>query len=106
MNTFLHILKRTLVIFISLFAGAMVNGAIINISSKVITPPKGFEKVDVAVVVKKPKAAETFPEKLPLPAEKLDTTPRLLKDPLAADKFPAKFAPAKNTNVPAVGFEK
>ena len=28
---------------------------------KVNTPPKGFEKVDVAVVVKKPKAAETFP---------------------------------------------
>ncbi len=43
MNNFLHILKRTLVIFISLFAGAMLNGAIINISSKVIAPPKGFE---------------------------------------------------------------
>jgi hypothetical protein len=43
MNTFLHILKRTLVIFIALFAGAMLNGAIINISSKVIAPPKGFD---------------------------------------------------------------
>ena len=43
MNTFLNILKRTLVIFISLFAGAMLNGAIINISSKVIAPPKGFD---------------------------------------------------------------
>jgi hypothetical protein len=43
MNTFLNILKRTLVIFISLFAGAMLNRAIINISSKVIAPPKGFD---------------------------------------------------------------
>jgi hypothetical protein len=43
MNTFLHILKRTIVIFISLFSGAMLNGAIINISSKVIAPPKGFD---------------------------------------------------------------
>jgi hypothetical protein len=43
MNTFLHILKRTIVIFISLFSGAMLNGAIINISSKVIVPPKGFD---------------------------------------------------------------
>jgi hypothetical protein len=43
MNTFLHILKRTLVIFISLFAGAMLNGAIINISGKVIAPPKGYD---------------------------------------------------------------
>jgi len=43
MNTFLNILKRTIVIFISLFSGAMLNGAIINISSKVIAPPKGFD---------------------------------------------------------------
>lgn len=43
MNNFLHILKRTIVIFISLFSGAMLNGAIINISSKVIAPPKGFD---------------------------------------------------------------
>jgi hypothetical protein len=43
MNTFLHILKRTIVIFISLFSGAMLNGAIINISNKVIAPPKGFD---------------------------------------------------------------
>jgi hypothetical protein len=43
MNTFLHILKRTIVIFISLFSGAMLNGAIINISSKVIASPKGFD---------------------------------------------------------------
>lgn len=39
METFLlHILKRTLVIFISLFAGAMLNGAIINYSNKVFAP--------------------------------------------------------------------
>jgi hypothetical protein len=31
-----------MVIFISLFSGAMLNGAIINISGKVIAPPKGF----------------------------------------------------------------
>jgi hypothetical protein len=43
MNTFLNILKRTIIIFIALFSGAMLNGAIINISSKVIAPPKGFD---------------------------------------------------------------
>jgi len=43
MNTIPHILKRTIVIFIALFAGAMLNGAIINISSKVIPPPAGFD---------------------------------------------------------------
>jgi hypothetical protein len=43
MNTFLHILKRTFIIFIALFSGAMLNGAIINISSKFIAPPKGFD---------------------------------------------------------------
>ena len=42
-TTFLHILKRTTVIFIAIFSGAMLNGAIINISSKVISPPKGFD---------------------------------------------------------------
>ena len=43
MNTFLHILKRTLVIFVCLFAGAMLNGALINVSNKVIPPPAGFD---------------------------------------------------------------
>jgi len=43
MNTFLHILKRTLVIFISLFAGAMLNGALINVSNQIIPPPVGFD---------------------------------------------------------------
>ena len=43
MNTFLHILKRTIVIFISLFAGAMLNGALINVSNKIIPPPAGFD---------------------------------------------------------------
>jgi hypothetical protein len=42
-TTFLHILKRTTVIFIAIFSGAMLNGAIINISNKVISPPKGFD---------------------------------------------------------------
>jgi hypothetical protein len=42
-TTLLHILKRTTVIFIAIFSGAMLNGAIINISSKVISPPKGFD---------------------------------------------------------------
>ena len=43
MNIFLHILKRTLVIFISLFAGAMLNGAMINVSNQIIPPPVGFD---------------------------------------------------------------
>ena len=43
MNTFLHILKRTLVIFISLFAGAMLNGAMIDVSRQIIPPPVGFD---------------------------------------------------------------
>ena len=42
-TTLLHILKRTTVIFIAIFSGAMLNGAIINISNKVISPPKGFD---------------------------------------------------------------
>ena len=44
-QTFLHILKRTTVIFIAIFSGAMLNGAIINISNKVISPPKGFDLI-------------------------------------------------------------
>jgi hypothetical protein len=43
MNTILHILKTTLVIFISLFAGAMLNGALINVSNHIIPPPVGFD---------------------------------------------------------------
>jgi hypothetical protein len=42
-NTFLTNFKRTIIILIALFSGAMLNGAIINISSKVIAPPKGLE---------------------------------------------------------------
>jgi hypothetical protein len=42
-TTLLHILKRTTVIFIAIFSGAMLNGAIINISNMVISPPKGFD---------------------------------------------------------------
>ena len=43
MNTFLQILKRSLVIFISLFEGAMLNGALINVSNQIIPPPAGFD---------------------------------------------------------------
>jgi hypothetical protein len=42
LNTFLDILKRTSIIFISIFSGAMLNSAIINLSDKVIPPPNGF----------------------------------------------------------------
>jgi hypothetical protein len=47
MNTFLQILKRTLVIFISLFVGAMLNGAMINVSNQIIPPPVGFDLTTV-----------------------------------------------------------
>lgn len=43
MNTFLQIFKRTLVIFVSIFSGAMLNGALIQISNNVIPPPAGFD---------------------------------------------------------------
>lgn len=43
MFTFLHILKKSLVIFISLFAGALLNGALITVSNQIIPPPIGFD---------------------------------------------------------------
>ncbi|MFM6933838.1 MAG: hypothetical protein ACKOXP_00195 [Flavobacteriales bacterium] len=43
MNTFLNIFKRTLIIFVSIFSGAMLNSTIIQLSNKIITPPKGFD---------------------------------------------------------------
>lgn len=43
MNTFLQIFKRTLVIFISIFSGAMLNGTLVNVSKRIIPPPTGFD---------------------------------------------------------------
>ena len=43
MNTFLHILKRTIVIFLSVFIGAQVNGAILTLGSNLIPAPAGFD---------------------------------------------------------------
>ena len=43
MNTFLNIFKRTLIIFVSIFSGAMLNSTIIQLSNKIIAPPKGFD---------------------------------------------------------------
>ena len=41
MNTFLSILKRTLLIFLSIFIGAQLNGALINLGTNLIPPPEG-----------------------------------------------------------------
>jgi hypothetical protein len=41
MNTFLHILKRTIVIILSIFIGAQVNGAFLTLGTNLIPPPKG-----------------------------------------------------------------
>lgn len=43
MHTFLNIFKRTLIIFVSIFSGAMLNSTIIQLSNKIIAPPKGFD---------------------------------------------------------------
>ena len=41
MNTFLHILKRTIVIILSIFIGAQVNGAFLTLGTTLIPPPEG-----------------------------------------------------------------
>jgi hypothetical protein len=41
MNTFLHILKRTIVILLSIFIGAQVNGAFLTLGTNLIPPPEG-----------------------------------------------------------------
>lgn len=41
MNTFLHILKRTIVIILSIFIGAQVNGAFLTLGTNLIPPPEG-----------------------------------------------------------------
>ena len=43
MNTFLHILKRTIVLFLSVFIGAQVNGAILTLGTTLIPAPDGFD---------------------------------------------------------------
>lgn len=42
MKTVLHIFKRTLVILLSIFIGAQVNGAFLTIGTYLIPPPEGF----------------------------------------------------------------
>lgn len=42
MKTVLHIFKRTLVILLSIFIGAQVNGALLTIGTYLIPPPEGF----------------------------------------------------------------
>lgn len=41
MKTFLHIVKRTIVIILSIFIGAQVNGAFLTIGTYLIPPPEG-----------------------------------------------------------------
>jgi hypothetical protein len=41
MNTILHILKRTIVIILSIFIGAQVNGAFLTLGTNLIPPPEG-----------------------------------------------------------------
>ena len=41
MNTFFSILKRTLLIFLSIFIGAQLNGALLNLGANLIPPPEG-----------------------------------------------------------------
>jgi hypothetical protein len=41
MNTFLFILKRTIVILLSIFIGAQLNGAFLTIGTNLIPPPEG-----------------------------------------------------------------
>ena len=43
MNTFLHILKRTIVLFLCVFIGAQVNGAILTLGTTLIPAPAGFD---------------------------------------------------------------
>ena len=43
MNTFLHILKRTIVLFLSVFIGAQVKGAILTLGTTLIPAPDGFD---------------------------------------------------------------
>jgi hypothetical protein len=42
MHTFLSIFKRTILIFLSIFIGAQLNGALLNLGSNLIPPPEGF----------------------------------------------------------------
>lgn len=42
MNTFLHILKRTILIILSVFIGAQVNGAFLTLGTNLIPPPEGY----------------------------------------------------------------
>lgn len=42
MKTVLHIFKRTLIISLSIFIGAQVNGALLTIGTYLIPPPEGF----------------------------------------------------------------
>lgn len=41
MNTILHILKRTIIIVLSIFIGAQVNGAFLTLGTNLIPPPEG-----------------------------------------------------------------
>jgi hypothetical protein len=42
MNKFLHILKRTIIVLLSIFIGAQVNGAFLTLGTNLIPPPEGF----------------------------------------------------------------
>ena len=41
MNTILHIIKRTIIIVLSIFIGAQVNGAFLTLGTNLIPPPEG-----------------------------------------------------------------
>jgi hypothetical protein len=42
MTAFINVLKRTIVILLSIFIGAQVNGAFLTLGTNLIPPPEGF----------------------------------------------------------------